>query len=72
MVLEPCQLDPGIVPVKYTECYKEDTDNPWCYTQTYRNRSGRLGVWGYCSQECAVQTVRSVPSIFVGKYFYIF
>ena len=59
-VLGKCSLDPGIVPVEYWECYKEETDTPWCYTQTYHNRSGILGVWGYCSHHCALQTVRSV------------
>ena len=55
-----CQSDPGIVPGKYRGCYTEDTDNPWCYTRLYHNRSHIKGQWGYCSQDCAKLTERSV------------
>ena len=41
-----CKADPGIVPLEYHGCYKEATDNPWCYTKTYHNRSQILGEWG--------------------------
>ena len=40
-----CQSDPGIAPVEYAGCYQEDTDNPWCYTKTYHNRSHIKAVW---------------------------
>ena len=57
-----CQSDPGIAPVEYAGCYKEDTDNPWCYTKTYNNKSHIKGEWGYCSPQCSAQTVWSVWS----------
>ena len=61
-----CQSDPGVAPVEHAGCYKEDTDNPWCYTKTYHNKSHIKGEWGYCSHHCSAQTVRSVwSSIFV-------
>ena len=53
-----CQSDPGIVPGKYRGCYTEDTDNPWCYTRLYHNRSHIKGQWGYCSQDCSKLTER--------------
>ena len=68
-----CKPELGIVPEEYAGCYKTDTDRPWCYTKTYPNRSQIPGEWGYCSEECSVQTVRSVfyklYLIFVRKYF---
>ena len=60
-----CQSDPGIVPEKYRGCYTEDTDNPWCYTRLYYNRSHIKGQWGYCSQDCSKLTERSVSLIVV-------
>ena len=63
-----CKSNPGIASVEYWDCYTEDTDNPWCYTKTYHNRSHILGEWGYCSHQCSVQTVRSVSR----KSFFIF
>ena len=59
-----CKPELEIVLEEYTGCYKTDrtTDRPWCYTKTYPNRSQILGEWGYCSDECSVQTVRSVSN----------
>ena len=59
-----CKSDPGIVPGEYRGCYREDTDNPWCYTKTYHNRSHMKGEWGYCSHNCSELTVRSVTRSF--------
>ena len=54
-----CRSDPGIAPVEYRGCYTApDTDNPWCYTKTYHNRSHIKGEWGYCSHHCSEHTAR--------------
>ena len=54
-----CRSDPGIAPVEYRGCYTApDTDNPWCYTKTYHNRSHIKGEWGYCSHLCSADTGR--------------
>ena len=58
-----CKLDPGLTGQEYAGCYKdEDTPSskPWCYTRTYHNRSHFTGDWGYCSQHCIRNPVRSV------------
>ena len=36
--LQECIDDPDIKLIRHTECVTE-TDNPWCYTKTYENRS---------------------------------
>ena len=55
-----CVSEPGIAPVEYRGCYKEDSGNDWCYTRTYHNRSQIKGEWGYCSHHCTNQTIKSV------------
>ena len=56
-----CQSEPEISRTEYRGCYnKANTDNPWCYTKTYHNRSHVIGEWGYCSPRCTGPTVRSV------------
>ena len=48
-------------PVEYRGCTDENGRDGdwWCSTRTYRNRSLITGEWGFCSQGCARETVRS-------------
>ena len=56
--LRLCDKDPGLVPVEYNSCTGVDSEGVWCYTKTYTNRSGIIGEWGYCDNQCNLQTLR--------------
>ena len=54
-----CAKNPGRAPMLFNSCSSEATDNMWCSTKNYRNRSHITGEWGYCSSACSSETVRS-------------
>ena len=54
-----CAKNPGRAPMLFNSCSSEATDNMWCSTKNYRNRSHITGEWGYCSSACSSEAVRS-------------
>ena len=56
--MRECDEDPGLVPVVYNYCSGAESEGVWCYTKTYTNRSGIIGEWGYCDNQCNLPTPR--------------